>query len=75
MSSGPVQTTKEWIKRFAAPPLFHQRSRPYQCAFGLVGLILFLVGSLWGLGWAPPDYQQGESFRIIYIHVPASFLA
>ena len=28
-----------------------------------------------GLAFAPPDYQQGNSFRIIYIHVPAAFLA
>ena len=28
-----------------------------------------------GLAFAPEDYQQGNSFRIIYIHVPAAFLA
>ncbi|WP_192035384.1 heme ABC transporter permease [Halomonas sp. YLGW01] len=36
---------------------------------------LLLVGSVWGLGFAPADYQQGDSFRIIYVHVPAAFLA
>ena len=36
-------------------------------AFGLC-----LVGYLWGLAFAPADYQQGDSFRIIYIHVPAA---
>ncbi|MAX32078.1 MAG: heme ABC transporter permease [Halomonadaceae bacterium] len=36
---------------------------------------LILVGSLWGLAFAPADYQQGDSFRIIYVHVPAAFLA
>jgi heme exporter protein C len=34
-----------------------------------------MVGSIWGLGFAPVDYQQGNSYRIIYIHVPAAFLA
>lgn len=38
------------------------------------GLILF-VGLLWGLIFAPPDYQQGDAFRIIYIHVPCAFLS
>ncbi len=33
------------------------------------------VGFVWGLGFAPADYQQGNSFRIIYVHVPAAMLA
>ncbi|MGQ7246646.1 heme ABC transporter permease [Halomonas sp. V046] len=37
--------------------------------------ILIVVGSVWGLAFAPVDYQQGNSFRIIYVHVPAAFLA
>ncbi|WP_458524783.1 heme ABC transporter permease [Onishia taeanensis] len=36
---------------------------------------LMLIGSVWGLAFAPADYQQGNSFRIIYVHVPAAFLA
>ena len=43
-----------------------------------LALVLILVGSVWGLAFAPADYQQGNSFRIIYVHVPAawtSFLA
>ena len=37
---------------------------------------LLIAGRLvWGLAFAPPDYQQGNSFRIIYMHVPAAFLA
>ena len=34
-----------------------------------------LVGAVWGLFFTPPDYQQGESYRIIFIHVPMAFLA
>ena len=33
------------------------------------------MGSVWGLAIAPEDARQGNSYRIIYIHVPASFLA
>jgi heme exporter protein C len=40
------------------------------------GTLLFLAG---GLGLAlfgsPPDYQQGESVRIMYVHVPAAWMA
>jgi ABC-type transport system involved in cytochrome c biogenesis, permease component len=37
------------------------------CAFG-IGLYLALVSS-------PPDYQQGETVRIMYVHVPCAWMA
>ncbi|HCW89020.1 MAG TPA: heme ABC transporter permease [Marinobacter sp.] len=40
-----------------------------------VGLALLLGGVVWGLAFAPKDYLQGNSYRIIYIHVPAALLA
>jgi heme exporter protein C len=39
------------------------------------GLALLLAGVIWGLAFAPKDYLQGNSYRIIFIHVPAAFLA
>jgi len=39
------------------------------------GVALFLAGVIWGLAFAPPDYLQGNSYRIIFIHVPSAFLA
>jgi heme exporter protein C len=41
----------------------------------IAAVLLIAAGLIWGLAFAPPDYQQGNSFRIIYIHVPAAFLA
>lgn len=38
-------------------------------------LLVLLVGVIWGLAYAPPDAKQGNSFRIIYIHVPAAFIS
>jgi heme exporter protein C len=38
-------------------------------------LILITYGSIAGLFWAPADYQQGEAFRIIYVHVPCAILS
>ena len=34
-----------------------------------------LLGACWGLFFTPADYQQGDSYRIIYVHVPMAFLA
>ncbi len=39
------------------------------------GLLLALIGIVWGLAFAPKDYLQGNSYRIIFIHVPSAFLA
>ena len=41
----------------------------------MLGLFFISLGLVWGLGFAPQDAKQGNSFRIIYIHVPSSFLA
>jgi heme exporter protein C len=40
-----------------------------------LALVLAAVATVWGLVIAPPDYQQGEAMRIIYVHVPAAWMA
>ena len=40
-----------------------------------ISAIFILIGSIWGLAFAPPDYLQGNSYRIIFIHVPTASLA
>ncbi|PWC16489.1 heme ABC transporter permease [Brenneria corticis] len=39
---------------------------------GLLSAGLLLSGLVWGFGFAPADYQQGQGYRIIYLHVPAA---
>ncbi|PAV26440.1 heme exporter protein C [Tamilnaduibacter salinus] len=39
------------------------------------GLCLLLAGLVWGLLFAPADFRQGDSYRIIFIHVPTAMLA
>lgn len=44
--------------------------------FSIIGCVLLLAyGLLGGLLWAPTDYQQGEAYRIIYVHVPCAILS
>ncbi|MDE2485847.1 MAG: heme ABC transporter permease CcmC [Alphaproteobacteria bacterium] len=58
----------------ANPERFMAFSRWAAPALGVIAVVLALVG-LW-LGWsAPPDYQQGETVRIMFIHVPAAIMA
>ena len=40
-----------------------------------IAITMIVIGSVWGLGFAPPDYLQGNSYRIIFIHVPAASIA
>ncbi|EPE37696.1 heme exporter protein C [Candidatus Photodesmus katoptron] len=43
--------------------------------FSILTFLFLFIGTVWGLAYAPSDYQQGNGFRIIYIHVPAAILS
>jgi heme exporter protein C len=68
-------TLKELWHRLGSPRWFYEISGGLRLALGLLALILLAVGTVWGLGFAPADYQQGNSFRIIYVHVPSAMVA
>ena len=38
-------------------------------------LLLTVTGLVWGLVFAPPDYQQGDTVRVMYVHVPSAWMA
>ncbi len=60
---------------FASPTNFLQLSRVVIPLSALLTVVLLGAGLY--LAWfaAPPDYQQGETVRIMYLHVPAAWLA
>jgi heme exporter protein C len=59
---------------FANPARFLRIARPLTPIFGWLGAVLVLIGAYAGLTLTPPDYLQGESVRILYVHVPAAWL-
>jgi heme exporter protein C len=64
-----------WLNQQASPPRFFQWSRSW-IRWSTVLFVLTLVPSLYlALLWAPPDYLQGESARIMYVHVPAAWMS
>lgn len=65
----------KWFHRLGSPRWFYQTSGKWLPWLSMLATGLLLVGLCWGLAFAPQDAKQGNSFRIIYIHVPASFLA
>ena len=60
---------------FAAPQRFYGLAGTLVPWFTAAAVALAAYGLWMGLGVAPTDFQQGESYRIIFIHVPASWMA
>lgn len=64
-----------WFHRFGSPVWFYRISGAWLPWLTGIFLLLFLPGLYMGLFTAPTDYQQGESFRIMYVHVPAAWMS
>ena len=66
---------KKFIHQFASPKTYlFQVERFYNSIF-YSSLVIYIFSVIWGLLFTPADFVQGNSFRIIYLHVPASFLS
>ena len=65
----------KWIQAFASPQNFYQTSEKIIPWLMIPFIILSLIGLYWGLVVSPADYQQGESVRIMYVHVPAAWMS
>lgn len=65
----------DWFHKLASPRWFYDITDRLLPWFVGMTLILILTGSVWGLAFAPVDYQQGNSYRIMFIHVPSSIIA
>ena len=63
-----------WFK-YAAPQRFYPLAGILVTWCSVLATLLAIVGLSIGLLIAPTDFQQGESYRIIFIHVPASWMS
>ena len=63
------------LDRLAAPKFFYPFAGRLLPWLGWLAAGLLLLGAGWGLAVAPADYQQGDSYRIMFIHVPAAWLS
>lgn len=61
--------------RLANPGTFMRWSRPALPPLALATAICLAFGLYLALAVAPPDYQQGETVRIMFVHVPSAWLA
>ncbi len=63
------------LYQLASPKTFYQLSGRWIPWIAAGALLMLVTGLTWGLVFSPPDYQQGDAFRIIYVHVPSAFLS
>ena len=64
-----------WFHKLGSPPHFYRIAGKWMPWLGWIFLLLLAAGLYGGLVEAPPDYQQGESYRIIFVHVPAAWMS
>lgn len=65
----------KWLHPYAKSEATYRLATTLLPWFSVSAVIVLCVGIIWGLAFAPSDYQQGNSFRIIYIHVPSAILS
>ncbi len=73
-TSSTANSPRRWT-HFAAPQAFYPLAGRLQAWFMAAAAVLALAGLTVGLLIAPSDFQQGDAYRIIYIHVPAAWMS
>lgn len=63
------------LLRYASPPSFYPLAGQMQPWFAAAAAVLAAIGLWLGFAVAPTDFQQGEVYRIIFIHVPSAWMA
>jgi heme exporter protein C len=66
--------TLNWFK-YASPATFYPVAGKMIPWFGWIAAALTAVGVYVGLVLAPTDFQQGDAYRIIFIHVPSAWMS
>lgn len=65
----------QWFHKLGSPRWFYYQSGKWLPWLAVITLLLLVVGLVGGLLLAPMDAKQGNSFRIIFLHVPAAVLS
>jgi heme exporter protein C len=63
-----------WFHQLASPPYVYRLAGWLAPWLAVAAGLLLVAGTYGGLVLAPPDYLQGDGFRIIYVHVPSAYL-
>ena len=64
-----------WFHQFGSPPTFYRVAGLLMPWCYGIGALLGAIALYGGLVLAPADYQQGDAFRIIFLHVPTAWMS
>jgi heme exporter protein C len=64
-----------WFYKLASPPYVYGVAAALMPWLLGTAALAIVYGLIAGLAFAPPDYQQGDAFRMIYVHVPAAIMS
>ena len=73
--AGATVATGTQLFKFASPKSFFLLAGKLIPWFGAAAAVLGAIGLYIGLFLAPTDHQQGEAYRIIFVHVPAAWMS
>ena len=65
----------KWLHPYANPEISYHFAGKLLPWCARLAAIFLIIGITWALLFAPADYQQGDTFRIFYLHVPAAMLS
>jgi len=65
----------KFYHELGSPPSFYRITQHWLKPMLLLAVLLGVYGLVEGLFFAPKDYQQGDSYRIIFVHVPAAWMS
>ncbi len=69
------QALKRLYHKLGSPKYFYEMTGKMLPWLIAATVLLLVPGLIYGLAFAPPERYQGDSYRIIYIHVPAASIA
>ena len=75
LNAGRTGSAGAWLHRFANPGRFLRLVRPALPWLAVFSVVITANGLVWGFGFAPADWQQGDASRIMYVHVPSAWVA
>jgi heme exporter protein C len=64
-----------WFHKLGSPPYAYRLAGKFRPWLWTIALVLIAISLYGGLILAPRDYQQGEAFRIIYVHAPVAIMS
>ena len=64
-----------YLHKYANPFVFLKVSTPVRKISAILAILTIFLGLIFAIFLSPPDYQQKETVRIMYIHVPCAWMS